>query len=111
MGVPRTGPGASGFEEDYQVIRLKVSWGALSVIAFVTVLTLQLFGRTLGVSLRDVIGATMALSVAGFVLGLIGLWFGKSRGAARAGAFLNGVVLLCIFVILPATYMILRWLG
>ncbi len=111
MGGPRRGPGTSDFENDYQVIRLRVSWGALSVLAFAAVLTLQLFGRVLGVSLREVIAGTMGLSVAGFALGLIGLRYGRSRGAARAGAFLNGVVLLCIFVILPATAMILRRLG
>ncbi len=105
------GPGASDYENDYQVIRLRVSWGMLSVLAFAAVLTLQLFGRTLGVSLAQATGGTLVLSVAGLALGLVGLRCGKSRGAARLGAFLNGVVLLCIFVILPATSMILRRLG
>ncbi len=109
MGEPRTGP--SDFDDDYQVVRLRISWGALSVAAFVVGMVLQLLGWRLGVSLGQLTAATMALSVAGCALGLIGLRFGKSRGAARVGAFLNGVVLLCIFILLPAAYTILRRLG
>ncbi len=109
MGEPRTGP--SDFDDDYQVVRLRISWGSLSVVAFIVILILQLFGRQFGANLIEVNLGTMALSAAGFVLGLIGLKLGDSRGAARLGAFLNGVVLLCIFVILPVTFMILRRLG
>ena len=101
----------SDFENDYQVIDLSISWGMLSVVAFAAVLALQLFGRVLGVGLREVIFGTLALSIAGFILGLIGLKLGRSRGAARVGAFLNGVVLLVIFVILPVAFQVLRRLG
>jgi len=103
-------PGVSEFDNDYQVIRLSITWGATSVGIFVVVLGLQVFGRALGVSLAQVIGASFALAVAGLALGLIGLRFGRSRGAARAGAFLNGVV-VGIFVLAPVAAQILRWLG
>ncbi len=103
--------GYSDFDNDYQVIRLSVTWGSLSVVAFVAIVVLNLGARWFGLGLFKIIGATMALSASGFVLGLIGLKLGNSRGAARVGAFLNGVVLLCIFVILPVVFMILRRLG
>ncbi len=108
MGESRSDPGFSGFENDYQVIPLSITWGSMSIVAFVIILILQLSGRMLGLGLFQIIGATLGLSVAGFVLGLIGLKFGRSHGAAKVGAFLNGVVLLCIFVILPVVFQILR---
>ncbi len=111
MGEPRIDGMRNDFDDDYQVIRLRVSWGALSVVAFVSILSLQMFGDRLGISLAQMIGGTLALSVAGFALGVIGLRFGRSRGAARAGLFLNGVVLACVFIILPVAHQILRRLG
>lgn len=97
-------------DNDYQVIRLSISWGMFSIAAFVGVLTLQVFGPQLGVNLIQVIGGTMALSMGGFAAGLIGLKFGNNRGGAKVGAFLNGVVLLCLFIILPA-FQVLSRLG
>ncbi len=110
MRAPRTDPGASDFENDYQVISLSISWGMLSIAAFAVILTLQLFGRVLGVSLAQVIGATLVLSIAGFALALIGLRFDRGRGAATVGAFLNGVV-LGIFLLVPVASQVLRRLG
>ncbi len=112
MGEPRTDPGSSvsDFDDDYQVIRLKASWGAVSIVAFAAILILQMFGHMLRVSLPQVIGGTAALALAGFALGLIGLRFGRSRGAARAGTFLNGAV-LGIFVLVAIVTGLLRRLG
>lgn len=107
MGEPRSDSGTSDVDDDYQVIRLKVSWGAVSIVAFTAILILQLFGRWLRVSLPQVIFGTAALALAGLVLGLIGLRFGQSRGAARVGAFLNGSV-LGIFLLVPIVTGILR---
>ncbi len=115
MGEPRTDPvpPAGGtwntVDDDYQVIRLRVSWGAVSILAFAAILTLQLFGHWLRVSLPQVILGTAALALAGLVLGLIGMKFGSGRGAARIGAFLNGAV-LGIFVLVPIVTGILRQL-
>ena len=107
MGESRTDPGRSDVDDDYQVIRLRVSWGAVSIVAFAAILILQLFGRWLRFSLPQVIFGTAGLALAGLVLGLVGLRFGRSRGAARAGAFLNGAV-LGIFVLVPIVTGILR---
>ncbi len=118
MGEPRTDPGISAppeggrwnaGDDDYQVIRLRVSWGAVSILAFAAILTLQLFGRLLKVSLQQVIFGTAALALAGLVLGLIGMRLGRSRAAARVGAFLNGAV-LGIFLLVPIVTGILRQL-
>ncbi len=111
MSEPRSGPGGSEFDSDYEVVGLRVGWGGTSVIAFVATLSLHVFSGVLGISLRQAMVGTLVLPVAGLGLGLIGLRFGHSRRASRAGVFLNAVVLLCIFVILPATTTILRWLG
>ncbi len=110
MGEPRIDPGMSDVDDDYQVIRLRVSWGAVSIAAFIGILILQLFGRWLRVSLPQVIGGTAALALTGLVLGLIGLKFSRSRGAARVGTFLNGAV-LGIFVLVPLLTGLLRRLG
>ncbi len=95
------------FDDDYQVIRLRISWGFLSIIAFVGILALQI--DTLGVSLPQMIGGTLVLAISGFVLGLIGLKFGRSRGAARAGVFLNGTV-LGLFVLVAVGSVLMRQL-
>ena len=108
MDRPRHESAVSSFENDYQVISLSISWGMVSITAFVAIVALQIFD--LGANLTQVVFATMGLAIGGFALGLIGLKFGRSRVAARTGAFLNGVVLLCIIVILPVTLMVLRWL-
>ncbi len=104
-------PGASGFDNDYQVINLSISWGLVSVLAFTAVLVLQLLGGRLGVNVAEMFLGTLLLAAAGLLCGLIGLRFGRSRGAARVGAFLNGTVLLCVVVILPFVFQILRRLG
>lgn len=99
-------------DDDYEVVRISISWGMLSIVAFAVILTLQMFGiRVLGLSLAQVVGATLVLSFVGFALGLVGVRFGRARGAAKLGAFLNGVVLLCIFILLPLTFAILRRIG
>ena len=103
---------ASGqVEDDYQVVRLSIGWGPVSILTFVAILILQIFGNRFGASLGQVIFGTMAMAAAGLILGLIGLKFGHSRDAARAGAFLNGVVLLIIFIVLPVFYQIMRRLA
>ncbi len=107
--VPPAGGTWNAGDDDYQVIRLRVSWGAVSILAFAGILILQLFGRWLQVSLRQVIFGTAALALAGLVLGLIGMKFGRGRAAARIGAFLNGAV-LGIFLLVPIVTGILRQL-
>ena len=111
MAGPRPDSGSSGFDNDYQVINLSISWGMLSIVAFAVILTLQVFGRVLGVTLAQMTLVTLSLAFVGFAVGLVGLRSGRGRGAARVGAFLNGTVLLCVFVILPVAYQILRRLG
>lgn len=96
---------------DYEVVRLSIGWGSVSILAFATILTLQMFGfRVFGLDLSQVVVATLPLALSGFACGLIGLRFGRGRGAAKVGTFLNGIVLLCIFVLLPLTYQVTKWL-
>lgn len=95
--------------DDYEVIRVSISWGALSILAFIALMTLQVFGfRVFGLRLGQLTAATLALAFAGFVLGLIGTRLGRARRAAKVGLFLNGVVLFCVFVLMPLTFQVLR---
>ena len=107
MAEPSADPVSAHFDDDYQVIRLSISWGALSILAFVAILVLQLFSRHLGISLPQMIGATALLGLGGFAIGLVGLRFGRAPGAARVGVFLNGAV-LGIFLLVPIVSGILR---
>ena len=73
------------------------------------IMAIQFFGYTFfGLRLAQMALSTLGLSALGFTLGLIGMRFGRGRRAARLGAFLNGVVLFCVFVLLPLTFQILR---
>ncbi len=95
--------------DDYGVVHVSLSWGFLSLLAFLVVVTFQLFGsEVLHLQFNYIIFSTLILSPVGFVLGLIGLKFGRSPQIAKVGVFLNGVVLFCIFVLLPVTFAILR---
>ncbi len=114
MGNPRTDSGFSDFDNDYQVIRISLNWGALSISALAVTLTVNVAGDNLGASFGQLVAATMGLSVIGLAFGLIGMKFGRHRGAARVGAFLNGVVVaifLAIAALLPVMFQILRRLG
>jgi len=106
-------PGAPAAEdEDYEVLRISITWGGLSIAAFALVMGLQIFGvNSLQLSYLEVIAATFALSFAGLALGLVGMKIGRGRRSARLGVFLNGVVLFCIFVLVPLTWRVLRRLG
>ena len=98
-----------GEYDDYEVFRLSISWGMLSIMAFVVVLMLQMFDSgTFGLTSFQAVAATLPLSFLGFVLGVLGIRYGRGQRAARIGVFLNGVVLCCIFVLLPVTFQILR---
>lgn len=98
--------------DDYQVIRISISWGALSVVAFLLLMGLQIFGiRFFQLRLTQVTVATLTLSIAGFVLGLVGMRAKSGRRAARLGVFLHGTVLFCVFVLVPLTFQVLRRLG
>lgn len=100
-----------GEDDDYEVIRVSISWGMLSILVFAVILTTQLFGlRVFGLRLSQVV-ATLPLSVAGLVLGGIGFKFGRARRAAKIGLFLNGVVLFCVFVFVPLAFLARRWLS
>ncbi len=107
-------PGAEpyGFEpdvDDYDVVHVSLNWGILSLVAFLIVVTFQVFDLGfLNVSLVHVMRITMVLTPVGFILGLIGMKFGDGRQIAKIGAFLNGVVLFCILVLLPLTSTVLR---
>jgi len=103
---------SEGPDDDYEVIRISISWGMLSILVFGVILTTQLFGwRVFGLRLSQVVAATLPLSVAGVILGGIGLKFGRARRAAKIGIFLNGVVLLCVFSLVLLTLKALRWLA
>ncbi len=98
--------------DDYEVIRLSISWGALSILAFLLLMALQVGGaRFLDLRLFQVVVATLALAAAGFVFGLVGMKFGRGRQAARLGVFFNGAVLFSVFVLVPLVSALLRRLG
>ncbi len=104
-------PAYEGEDEDYEVIRVSISWGLLSILVFAAILTTQLFGlRVFGLRLSQVVAATLPLSVAGLILGGIGLKFGRARRAAKVGVFLNGVVLFCVFLLVLMTFRVWSWL-
>ncbi|MEM7584139.1 MAG: hypothetical protein AAF560_12200 [Acidobacteriota bacterium] len=102
----------SSDNDDYDVIQISLNWGFLSLLAFLTIVTFQMFGTDfLHLRLTHVIFSTLVLAPVGFVLGLIGLKFGRSPQIARVGVFLNGVVIFCVLVLLPLTFAILRRIG
>lgn len=101
-----------GANDDYEVVRLSIGWGALSILAFASMLIVQLGGsRVLGLSVAQATVLILPLSGVGFVLGTIGVKYGRDSRLARLGVFLNGIVLFCILVLLPLTTQILRRLG
>ena len=101
-----------GEEEDYEVFRLSIGWGMLSILVFVLILALQVFDTGIwGLSSGQAVAATLPLSVIGFVLGLLGVKYNRGQSSARIGVFLNGAALFCIFVLLPITSQVVRRLN
>ena len=98
-------------DDEYEVLRISISWGLLSILAFAAAIVLHIFGwRFFGLGIARLALWTLGLSAGGFVLGLIGLRVGRGRRAARLGTFLNGVVLFCVFVLLPVSFYVSRML-
>ncbi len=93
-------------EEDYEVISLKISWAVLSILFFLLTLPardlLQLLPwRPQRIWIWPLIPPLVifGLSLTGLLSGLLGLKFSAHKGIARAGMFLNGVVLAIFFAI------------
>lgn len=112
MSEQRTDSGFQDFDDDYQVIRLSLRFGSLSILMFVTTLAVHVVGDNFGANVGQMVFATFGFTGAGLVLGLLGLKFDRGgRGAARAGVFLNGSVVGIFLIILPAVYQILKRLS
>ncbi len=93
-------------DDDYQVISLKVSWASLSILFFLLTLPADyllqfLPWRPRRIWLWPLIPPLVyfGLSVLGFFSGWVGLKFSARRGLAKAGIFLNGVVLAIVLAV------------
>ena len=100
-------------EDDYEVIPLKVSWAALSILFFLLALPardlLQLLPwRPQRPWIWPLVPpmVILGLSFLGLLSGLLGLKFSDRRGMARIGTFLNGVVLAIVLAIAAAWFYI-----
>lgn len=100
---------------EYSVVPLRPSWSTLSLLCFLltlpakSLLELQPW-RPPQIWMWPLVPplAIAALSALGLVTGLLGWRFSASRGLARTGVLLNGVVLACILVVFLGMMLILR---
>ena len=91
---------------EYEVVSLRLSWGALSLTFFLltlparTLLDLQPWrpAQIWMWPLMPVV-AIAALSLLGLLAGLLGLRLSDGRGMAKVGVLLNAVVLGCILLV------------
>ena len=93
-------------EDDYEVIPIKISWASLSVFCFLLTLPARyllqfLPWRPQRIWMWPLIPplVILGLSTVGFAAGWIGLYFSSSRGVAKTGMFLNGVVLAIVLAV------------
>ncbi len=100
-------------EDDYQVISLKISWASLSIFFFLLTLPADYLLQFLPWRPRRIWMwplvpplAYFGLSALGFLAGWIGLKFSDRRGLAKAGMFLNGVVLAIVLAMAAVWYTI-----
>ena len=96
-------------DDDYEVIPVKISWAVLSVLCFLLTLPARyllqfLPWRPQRIWMWPLIPplVILGLSAVGFVAGWVGFYVSESRGVARAGMFLNGVVLAIVLAIAAA---------
>ncbi|MCP3956221.1 MAG: hypothetical protein GY719_00015 [bacterium] len=96
-------------DEDYEVISLGISWASLSILLFLLTLPANyllpfLPWRPQRIWLWPLVPplVILGLSFLGTVSGWLGLRFSEARGVAKAGLFLNGVVLAIVLVIAAA---------
>ncbi len=92
-------------EDDYEVISLKLSWASLSILFFLLTLPADYLLQFLPWRPRQIWMWPLVpplvyfgLSILGFFSGLLGLWFSERRRLAKAGLFLNGVVLAIVLL-------------
>lgn len=92
-------------DSEYAVVKLRPSWGLLSIALALLSLPLRFWARHLPWHPRQywyepgrMLLGILALSAAGALVGWLGLHYGRSRGLAKIGLFLNvtvaGVLLL-----------------
>ena len=100
-------------DEDYEVISLGISWSNLSILLFLLTLPANYLLQFLPwrpdpIWLWPLVPplVILGLSFLGAVSGLLGLRFSEARGVARAGLFLNGVVLAIVLAIAALWYYI-----
>ncbi len=97
-------------EDDYQVISLKISWASLSILFFLLTLVADYLlhlqpWRPQRIWLWPLMPplAYFGLSLLGVLSGGLGLLFSAGGGLAKAGMFLDGVV-LAIFLLIAAVW-------
>ncbi len=92
---------------EYEVVSLRLSWGAVSLVLFLLTLPAKSILRLQPWRPEQIwmwplvpVVAIAVLSFLGLLTGLLGLRFqAKSRGMAKVAVLLNGVVLGCIFLV------------
>ena len=100
-------------EDDYEVIPVKISWASLSILCFLLTLPARyllqfLPWRPQRIWMWPLVPplVILGLSLVGFAAGWIGFYFSASRGVAKTGMFLNGVVLTIVLAIAAAWFYI-----
>lgn len=103
-------------DDDYEVISLKISWAALSILSFLLTLPardlLQLLPwRPQNIWLWPLVPpmVILGLSILGFLFGALGLKYSAHRGMAKIGMFLNGVVLAIVLALTALWFFIVAW--
>ncbi len=99
-------PSLDAIGDEYEVVSLRLSWGALSLVLFLLTLPARFLLRLQPWRPAQIwlwplvpVAAIAALSFLGLVAGLLGLRFSNRPGMAKIGALLNGVVLGCILLV------------
>ena len=92
--------------DEYEVVALRLSWGALSLACFLLTLPARSLFRLQPWRPEQVwlwplvpVAAIAVLSFLGLLAGLAGLRTPQSRGTAKVGVLLNAVVLGCIVLV------------
>jgi hypothetical protein len=113
--VKRSPADADPIGGEYAVVPLRLSWAALSLLFFLltlpakSLLQLQPW-RPEKIWMWPLVPPLViaGLSILGLVAGLLGLKLSGSRGLAKAGVLLNGVVLGCVVLVALGMMAILR---
>ncbi len=92
----------------YEVIRLRLSWGGVSLALLTVLVAFNAFLMQLGTQRIILLALTPLLLLTGLVLGGVGLKFDKKKAVARWSVLLNGSIVALIILLAVAWYLIRR---